>query len=205
MGGQPPLILPLTTKDKLRLAPEQDLSLPVRVYNPRGVVMEAVRVTLTSEYPTAHILSGDATIPRIEAGAAVDVSAPMGVRFTAGAGYLAPPRLAITPGYGGVQSVAQDVALLVVPAVGEAAREVMILDGRRAALNVFRQKGNSGGGGGVTRAVTEGKGNGNGVLEPGEEATIWVRLRQGLDPFDKNNWYRAKVYSDSPRITEVAD
>jgi hypothetical protein len=38
----------------------------------------------------------------------------------------------------------------------------------------------------VTRTVTEGKGNGNGVLEPGEEATIWVRMRQGLDPFDKN-------------------
>jgi len=205
MGGQPPLILPLTTKDKLRLAPEQDLSLPVRVYNPRGVVMEAVRVTLTSEYPTAHILSGDATIPRIEAGAAVDVSARMRVRFTAGAGYFAPTRLLITLGYDGWHSVSKNVDVLVIPEIVEAAREVMILDGRSAALNVFRQKGNSGGGGSVTRTVTEGKGNGNGVLEPGEEATIWVRMRQGLDPFDKNNWYRAKVYSDSPRITEVAD
>ena len=81
----------------------------------------------------------------------------------------------------------------------------MILDGRTTTLNVFRQKGNQGGGGSVTRTVTEGRGNGNGVLEPGEEATIWVRLKQGLDPFDKNNWYRAKVYTDSPRITEVAD
>jgi hypothetical protein len=25
-----------------------------------------------------------------------------------------------------------------------------------------------------------------------------------LDPFDKGNWYRAKVYSDSPWITETA-
>jgi pimeloyl-ACP methyl ester carboxylesterase len=205
MGGQPPVILPLTTKDKLRLAPEQDLSLPVRIYNPRGAVMEAVRVTLTSEYPTAHILSGDATIPRIEAGAAVDVSARMRVRFTAGAGYFAPTRLLITLGYDGWHSVSKNVDVLVIPEIVEAAREVMILDGRSAVLNVFRQKGNSGGGGSVTRTVTEGKGNGNGVLEPGEEATIWVRMRQGLDPFDKNNWYRAKVYSDSPRITEVAD
>ena len=58
MGGQPPVVLPLTTKDKLRLAPEQELSLPIRIYNPRGVVMENVRVTLSSEYPTVHILSG---------------------------------------------------------------------------------------------------------------------------------------------------
>ena len=70
---------------------------------------------------------------------------------------------------------------------------------------LFRSKGNQGGGSSVTRTVTEGKGNGNGVLEPGEEATIWVRRQQGLDPFDKNNWYRAKVYTDSRWITEVAD
>src|SRR5262245_63166043 len=86
MGGQPPVVLPLTTKDKLRLAPEQELSLPIRIYNPRGIAMEAVRVTLTSEYPTAHILSSEVTIPRIEGGAAADVSTHMRVRFTAGVG-----------------------------------------------------------------------------------------------------------------------
>ncbi|MBI4877664.1 MAG: hypothetical protein HY822_23785, partial [Acidobacteria bacterium] len=47
-------------------------------------------------------------------------------------------------------------------------------------------------------------GNGNGILEPGEEATIWVKLAQGLDPFDKNNWYRAKIYTDSPCLPEIA-
>src|SRR5262245_65791297 len=114
MGGQPPVILPLTTKDKLRLAPEQDLSLPVRIYNPRGVVMEAVRVMLASEYPTAHILSGDATIPRIEAGGAVDVSARMGVRFTAGSGYFAPTGLLTTRGYAGRHSVSSKVSALVI-------------------------------------------------------------------------------------------
>ena len=205
MGGQPPVVLPLTTKDKLRLAPERELSLPVRIYNPRGVVMEAVRVTLTTEYPTARILSGEAIIPKIEAGAAVDVSDRIRLRFTAGAGYFEPTRLQLTLGYDGWHSVSKNVDVLVIPEIVETAREVMIFDGRGADLNVFRQKGNQGGGGSVTRTVTEGKGNGNGALEPGEEATIWVRLRQGLDPFDKNNWYRAKVYADSPRIIEVAD
>jgi hypothetical protein len=71
--------------------------------------------------------------------------------------------------------------------------------------SVFRQRGNQGGGASVERTVTEGKGNGNGVLEPGEEATIWVKRLQGLDPFDKNNWCRAKVYADSPWLTEIAD
>lgn len=53
--------------------------------------------------------------------------------------------------------------------------------------------------------VTEGTGNGNGILEPGEEATIWVKVPQGMDPFDKNNWHRCKVYSDSVWLEEVAN
>jgi hypothetical protein len=69
---------------------------------------------------------------------------------------------------------------------------IEVLDGRTVSLTVFRQKGNQGGGGPVPRTVTEGKGNGNGVLEPGEEATIWVKMPQGMDAFDKNNWYRAR-------------
>jgi hypothetical protein len=82
---------------------------------------------------------------------------------------------------------------------------VEVLDGRSYSFNVFRQKGNQGGGSSIVRKVTEGKGNGNGILEPGEEATIWVKIKQGMDPFDKNNWYRAKVYTDSRWITEVGD
>jgi hypothetical protein len=102
-------------------------------------------------------------------------------------------------------SITEDIDVLVIPEIVEIAHEVMILDGRTTTMSVFRQKGNSGGGGSLKRTVTEGRGNGNGRLEPGEEATIWVRIPQGMDPFDKNNWYRTKIYSDSPMIVEVAD
>lgn len=81
----------------------------------------------------------------------------------------------------------------------------MVLDGATRTFSVFRQTGNQGGGASIQRTVTEGAGNGNGRLEPGEAATIWVRLPQGLDPFDKNNWCRAKVYSSSRWLTEEDD
>ncbi len=204
-GGQPPVVLPLTMKDKLRLAPDQELSLPVRIYNPRGVAMDDIRVTLTSDYPTASIVSGEARIKRLEAGAAINISGQMSIHFTAGSGYFAPTRLMLTLRYDGWHSVTKNIDVLVIPELIEPARELMILDGRTAKLNVFRQKGNQGGGASVEQTVTEGRGNGNGVLDPGEEATIWVRLRQGLDPFDKNNWYRAKIHTDSHWITEAAD
>jgi enterochelin esterase-like enzyme len=204
-GGQPPVLLPLTAKDKLRLAPEKELSLPVRIYNPRGVAMEAVRIQLTSEYPTVQVLAGETVIPKLASGATIDIADRLRVRFTAGAGYFAPTRLLLTLIYDGWHTVTKNIDVLVIPELIAAPPEVMILDGRTATLNVFRQKGNQGGGGSVTRTVTEGKGNGNGILEPGEEATIWVRIKQGLDPFDKNNWYRAKVYCDARWITEVGD
>jgi enterochelin esterase-like enzyme len=204
-GGQPPVLLPLTAKDKLRLAPEQELSLPVRIYNPRGVAMEAVRVTLTSEYPTVQIVTGETVMPKLESGTATNIADRLRVRFTAGAGYFAPTRLLLTLTYDGWHTVTKNIDVLVTPELIETAREVMILDGRTVTLNVFRQKGNQGGGSSIPRTLTEGKGNGNGILEPGEEATIWVRIKQGLDPFDKNNWYRAKVYSDARWITEVGD
>ncbi|MFN7929425.1 MAG: hypothetical protein U0Y68_16055 [Blastocatellia bacterium] len=179
--------------------------MPIRVQNPRGVAMEGVTVELASSYPTVRIVAGEAKVPKIEAGAAADTADQLRVRFTAGDGYFAPTRLRVTVTYDDWHTVTQNIDVLVLPDSIETAREVMILDGRTVTLNVFRQKGNQGGGGSVPRTVTEGKGNGNGVLEPGEEATIWVRVRQGLDPFDKNNWYRAKVYSDARWLTEIAD
>ncbi|MBI1788874.1 MAG: hypothetical protein HYR60_15165 [Acidobacteria bacterium] len=204
-GAQPPVLLPLTAKDKLRLPPGQEVKLPVRIYNPRATAMEDVRVTLSSEYPTVELLSATAAIPRLEAGESADLSKEMRVRFAAGGGYFAPARLELKLVYDGWHSVTGNVDVLVIPEIVPAPDEVLILDGRTATLSVFRQRGNQGGGGPVSRTVTEGKGNGNGVLEPGEEATIWVRMKQGMDPFDKNTWRRAKVYSDSPWIEEIGD
>jgi hypothetical protein len=97
----------------------------------------------------------------------------------------------------------ENIDLLIAPGNPPAPLAFEILDGRTATFKVFRQKGNQGGGAAIDRTVTEGKGNGNGILEPGEEATIWVRLAQGLDPFDKGNWYRARVFTGSEWIEEI--
>ncbi len=203
-SDQAPVLLPLTTSDRLRLPPQQDVALPIRVYNPRNAPMTDVKVSLSSEYPTVQLLAREVTLPRIEPGASVDLANRLRVRFTAGGDYFAQTRLKLEMSYDGWHSVSENLDVLVIPEIIPPPTEIMILDGRVATLNVFRQKGNQGGGGSVSRTVTEGKGNGNGVLEPGEEATIWVRMPQGMDPFDKNNWYRAKVYSDSPWVTEVS-
>ena len=204
-GGQPPILLPLTTKDELRLLPEKDQSLPLRIYNPRGEAMTQVKLVLTSDYPTVQVKSSSFEISRIESGNTVDVSPNFIVRFTAGGGYFAPTRLHLKMTYDGWHETTQELDVQVIPEIIPAPLAVEVLDGRTVKLNVFHQSGNQGGGTSITRELTEGKGNGNGILEPGEEATFWVKMAQGMDPFDKGNWYRCKVYTDSPWLVEIGD
>ena len=205
LSAAPPVMLPLTSADVPRLPSAVAVGLPVRLYNPRGAALQNVKVTVSSEYPTVAIRQAEVTIPRIEAGAVADVSSSLKVRFTEGGGYFERVRLLVRVSYGDKGEIAKNIDVLAGPENIPPPWEIAILDGRAAKFTVFHQKGNQGGGNAIERTVSEGKGNGNGILEPGEEATVWVRLRQGLDPFDKGNWYRTKVYSDSPFVTEVAD
>jgi hypothetical protein len=204
-GAHPPVLLPVTRGDRLRVPPQTEVALPVRIYNPRGEPMTDVRLELTTEYPTVNIVRGSASIPKIGPGEFVDVSRQTVARFTSGAGYFAPARLRLKLTYDGWYDTAADLDVLVVPEVIPAPLAIEVLDGRTATFKVFRQAGNQGGGAILDRTVTEGKGNGNGVVEPGEEATVWVKLAQGLDPFDKNTWHRCKVYTDSRWLSEVGD
>jgi predicted alpha/beta superfamily hydrolase len=204
-GSQPLVLLPVTAKDILRVMPGQPVALPVRVFNPRNSPLENVRAELTSYYPTVSIVRGKSKPIRIGAGESADLSSSLAANFTAGDGDFARARLELKLSADGMKETTQNIDVLVAPDHMPAAAEVAVLDGRTHTFPVFRQKGNQGGGATVQRTVTEGRGNGNGQLEKGEQATIWVKLNQGLDPFDKNNWCRAKVYADTPSLTEVAD
>lgn len=201
-GGDAPVLLPLTAGDRLHVDAGKEIHLPIRIFNPRAEALTDVSVVLSSEYPTVAILANAASVPRIEPGGVVDLTAKFSAKFTAGAGDFAPALLNLKFTYDGWHEKLQDIDVLVAPDRASAPMAYQILDGRSSTFQVFRQKGNQGGGGSISRIVSEGKGNGNGKLEPGEEATIWIQLDQGLDPFDKNNWYRARVYSDSQWITE---
>ncbi len=204
-GSQPPVLLPMTESDVLRLPPDTVISLPVRFFNPRSAAMKDIRTELSSDYPTVAILQGTSRIPSLAPGAVAAPATPLQIRLAAGEGDFAHARLHLKISGPDVAASEQDIDILIQPRNIPAPLEIAILDGRTQSFPVFRQKGNQGGGSSVQRTVTEGQGNGNGILEPGEQATIWVRVRQGMDPFDTGNWRRAKVYSPSPWLTEIGD
>jgi pimeloyl-ACP methyl ester carboxylesterase len=203
-GSPPPSLLPLARSDAPRPAPGLPLHLPIRILNPRTTPIANLRVELSSAYPTVEILHGTASQAALGPGEVADFTNVLQVRFTAGDAGFARTRLTLKLSFDGGEAQ-RDFDVLVQPDPLPPPAEVVVLDGRTKTFPVFRQTGNQGGGASVERTVTEGTGNGNGILEPGEEATFWVKRLQGLDPFDKNNWCRAKVYADSPWFTEVAD
>jgi poly(3-hydroxybutyrate) depolymerase len=202
------VLLPLTTHDHLRLLPDKPLTLPIKIWNPGAAPLQNLHVELSSDYPTVQILRGSAIIPQLNPGQVADLTSKFLVQFTSGDGDFARTRLslnAITANDRPEPSALHTYFdVFVAPSNLGPPLAVAVLDGRARTFPTFYQ-GVHGGGTSVSRTVTEGKGNGNGEIEPGEQATIWLQTAQGLDPFDKGNWCRAKVYSDSPWITETAD
>jgi poly(3-hydroxybutyrate) depolymerase len=207
---QPLILLPLTTHDQLRVMPGKPLNLPIRLWNPGSVPLKNLHVELRSDYPTVQILRGSADVPELKPGQVVDLASRFLVQFTAGDGDFARARLYLNASAATANNKTESAALqtyfdvLVAPSNLAAPLSMAVLDGRTKTFPTFYQ-GVHGGGVSVPRKITEGEGNGNGELEPGEQATIWLQTAQGLDPFDKGNWCRAKVYTDSPWITEIAD
>lgn len=207
---QPPILLPLTTHDHLRLVPGKPLNLPIRLWNPGSKPLKNLHVELSSDYPTVQILRGSADVPELKSGQVVDLGSKFLVQFTAGDGDFARTRLYLNASSATSNNKTETANLqtyfdvLVAPSNLAAPLSIAVLDGRTKTFPTFYQ-GVHGGGISVPRKVTEGIGNANGELEPGEQATIWLQTAQGLDPFDKENWCRAKVYTDSPWITEIAD
>jgi hypothetical protein len=199
------VFLPVTGKDLLRLPPGKAVSLPIRLFNPHNTVQTGIHVELTSAYPTIEVLRAGADVKSLAPGAVTDLSNAFQVRLTAGEDSFKRARLNLKVTSGTSSDLNSYLDVLIAPENIPAPLEIAVLDGKARNFPVFRQRGNSGGGSSIERTVTEGRGNGNGILEPGEQATIWVKVRQGLDPFDKNNWRRAKIYSNSPWLTEIED
>lgn len=207
---QPPILLPLTTHDHLRLMPGKPLTLPIRIWNPGAAPLRNLHVELSSDYPTVQILRGAAVVPEMKSGQVVDLGSKFLVQFTAGDGDFSRTRLYLNASAARAKDKVESADLhtyfdvLVAPSNLARPLAVVVLDGRTKTFPTFYQSVH-GGGTSVPRTVTEGQGNGNGELQPGEQATVWLQVAQGLDPFDKGNWCRAKVYTDSPWITEIAD
>ncbi|NND08212.1 MAG: hypothetical protein HKN87_17670 [Saprospiraceae bacterium] len=78
--------------------------------------------------------------------------------------------------------------------------DLLILDGRRVdSVPIYQQGPNKV----VLKSLSGGKGNGNGIINPGEEVLLYVRLAQGMGPNDQNTFHRTTLLNhyDLPYAT----
>jgi len=200
-----PVLLPWEPKGTPVVETDRDLHLPIRLINTNGIAVKNIVVRLTSDYPVVEIQGGPVTIPSLQPGEIVDLSDRFTERFVSSEGTLQHCRMYLAIGYRGWYSKTRSLDLRILPTPLAEPPEVAIIDGGTLTFTIFRQAGNQGGGSMREREVTEGSGDGDGIAEPGEEISIWVRIRQGFDPIDKNSWHRTKIFTDDACIDSFND
>lgn len=89
------------------------------------------------------------------------------------------------------ESVLQTESFLIYPTpespVGTDEMDVLVLDGATRTFPSYNQEAHAV----YDKTVTGGAGNGNGVLDPGEEAIVFLRLPKGLGEDDVHTWHPA--------------
>jgi len=200
-----PVLLPVCKSGTPIVETEIEEHLSLRLINTCDVTARNTQVTLSSNYPTVEIEGETVVIESMAPGEIVDLSDKFGMKFVSSDGDFSHVRLDMHIVFDGWHGSDETIDVKVLPSPLIAPDSIVILDGRTHSFTKFRQAGNQGGGAMYEREVTEGTGNGNGIAEPGEEITVWVRTVQGLDALDKNSWHRTKVYSKSPYVTETQD
>jgi hypothetical protein len=206
----------VTKKDFLRMLPGEPHAVPVRIWNPNPFPLENLQVNLSSQYPTVDLMKSSGQVQSLAPGKAASFKGDLRVQFTAGNNGFPPvgviplnsafarTRLLVNVTAKAAPPLETHIDVMVPPAKINPPEKLVVMDGRTRTFHVFYQ-GRNGGGKSIPRTVTEGTGNGNGILEPGEKATVWMQLAQGIDPFDKGNWCRTKIYTTSPWIKVVGD
>ena len=198
-----PVLLPLPEGGNPVVRAGEPVYLPLKLLNINAEKLENVTVSLTSEYPTVTISGSPFTFESISAGEIVDLSDKFRQEYLSSDRNFHHCRLLLTVSSGEISDTTY-IDVRVAPTPLEQPAEVVILDGRTHTFKVFRQF-SHGGGEMIERTVSEGEGNGNGIAEPGEEVTVWVRTVQGMDASDKNSWHRTKVFCSDPLIVESKD
>ena len=69
------------------------------------------------------------------------------------------------------------------------AEDILVFDGRSEQLLVYRYDWGDWDRKVRLETISEGRGNGNGIAEPGETFSVWIRIPEGEDPEDLDTWH----------------
>lgn len=200
-----PVMLPLPDGGEPIVGTGTKAILPLRFYNCTGTDLNNVSFTVSSEYPTVHVNGETVTFDKIKPGETVYLGDRYSCEFFSTSGDMQHARIDVNIGYRGWYSQKERVDVRILPTPLEEAGKVVILDGGSESLPIFTQAGNQGGGSIKDQLIEEGSGDGDGNPERGERVAIWLKVDQGLDPFDKESMHKTWIHSNDPYVRVVED
>jgi len=187
----PLLFLTDTVQENIYIESGKAISLSFKVINLSSTKMESVVFTCSTENPEALCIKTSSKAYDLPPGKVfkLDNLVTLTGNFTSRNKNLAYLHL----GYEqhGVTSPRERIiqvhltdALKDVPA-----DNIMILDGRSEELTVYRYDWGDWDNRVRPETISEGRGNGNGIAEPGEIFSVWIRIPSGEAPDDLETWH----------------
>ena len=156
---------------------------------------ENVTVRVMSDHPHIVFNDDEISIPSVAPAAQVKIDSAFRFAFSGYDEENLAGNLRLEVSINGVVADTQKIVFFVTPVSPYIPREdYIVLDGRttESAVPVFNQGSNS-----VRKSyLSGGTGNGNGIPEKGEDVLVYIRLKQGLSPNDKNTFHKTCLIGD---------
>ena len=154
----------------------------------------SVIVNAISDHPYINFTENEKAFVSIKSATAAQSDSAISLNFTDFNEDNIVGNIMLKISVGGVVVDTQKIVFHAIPKSPYAvADDVIVLDGRsESGVPIFIRDNNSI----SNKTVSGGTGNGNGIFEAGEEVLVYVKLKQGLAPNDKNTYHRAYLIGE---------
>jgi hypothetical protein len=189
--ASPVLFLTDTLQENLYIKSGESVSLSFEVINLSSNPLDSVVFICSTENPEALRIESAPRSYDLEPGKVtlLEEVVTLTGNFTSRNKNLAYLRL--TYSYNGIPSKRERIIQvhIVDPVKKVAAEDIMVFDSRSERLPVYRYNWGDWDERVRLETIAEGRGNGNGLAEPGEIFSVWIRLASGEAPEDQDTWH----------------
>lgn len=200
-GNGPKLrIVPNNNQEYFYFEEGKSCSLNLKLVNVGNRVAENIEITAHSEHPYIEFTENKIHLVKVAAGDLTNLEDRFNFSFNQYSDSSFAGAIVFEVKVNGKPSDAQRIMFFQVPesqTIGE--NDMIILDGRTVKeIPIYRQGPNIV----QMQEISGGEGNGNGVLDRGENALIYIRLAKGMGPNDINTFHRTYLlnHHDDPFI-----
>lgn len=177
-----------------------DYDLDFKLVNVGNKEAKDIQITALSSHPYLNISNTKIKVSRVEAASQVSLENQFNFHFTQYNDSISTGNLLFEIKVDGeVSDTTRILTFLTPKSPYVKAEDVIVLDGRSVDnIPIYRQGPNKV----EMQSISGGEGNGNGLLEQGEKALVYIRLSQGLGPNDLNTFHRTYLINhlDEPYI-----